>query len=808
MEPIENNPFRVLGLPITASIREIEKRATEMETYVSMGKTKTYDLDFRFKPVHRTLENITAARKKLQLDEEKFRHSLFWFWNKNSVDELALELLREGNVDKAIAIWEKAVFSNKEDVFIQVPVIEDLIQASSDWPELDDDNHRLEIEGDTFVIERKSEGTTVATTSASFEESRRWLIACDVEWMAGDDNSAFGIVLGRGKNSFFSLEISANGYFRFGRTIEWEFEEIIQWTKYDDETITGYDLNNIQVERENENLILWINGFVVGTVQHEPFFGNRFGFKVSGEQTVHFTKLKLSRFKLDDRYARGIQITGKNVSCTKNLALLHLYRSAPDNILRANWEPAISLFERFASSDCFAEYVKASAGDRFILNWNETIDQYNRLLVDTLKPSLGIAEGVTTRELIEAFSVFPDKNFQAVKNLFVAGSIQKIKSSVEICEERRKADAKAGVDSGQALIASIEKEISRLSKNLGNHSIEYQLASDKVVDELVQCSIDHSHEAFDPVLELPLLRYAASIAVTPRAVDRVEKNLRTCEVLIAEKGVIDLLEKTRSQISSDPRNPISLGERFIADSKPHLLALRNVAGADSVEYERAVDAVSGSVIQCAIVSFNLTKNDEPGLPLYKHAVSIAASAQAKKYADENLSSCKEWIKNKAYLLCHFCGKDQPEKETSISKTMYVETSRDRVFNSTSVGYSYGDVLIPRCMNCKSLHGALTQYYTRFIFVILGGMATGSIGAILIYPHFKNALWRSGWALPLSGWTFVFSTAILIGLICGSLAYLLLSRVDSDGIRKENDIEGFPEVTKRRSQGWTFSKPSA
>ena len=164
MEPIENNPFRVLGLPITASVREIEKRATELETYVSMGKTKTYDLDFRFKPVHRTLENITAARKKLQLDEEKFRHSLFWFWNKNSVDELALELLREGNVDKAIAIWEKAVFSNKEDVFIQVPVIEDLIQASSDWPELDDDNHRLEIEGDTFVIERKSEGTTGATT--------------------------------------------------------------------------------------------------------------------------------------------------------------------------------------------------------------------------------------------------------------------------------------------------------------------------------------------------------------------------------------------------------------------------------------------------------------------------------------------------------------------------------------------------------------------------------------------------------------------------------------------------------------------
>lgn len=806
MEIIESNPFRVLGLPITASVREIEKRATELETYASMGKTKTYDTDFSFKPVVRTLESITEARKKLQLDEEKFRNSLFWFWNHNSVDELALELLRDGYVDKAIAIWEKAVFSNKKDVFILAPVIEDLISTSSDWPKLDNDDHRLEVDRDRYVIERKTAKTTAATVLADFDDSERWLIECEAEWMAGDDNCAFGLVFGRGNNSFFSFDISANGYYRFGRTIDWNFENIIEWTN-GDEIIAGYDLNHIQVEREVNNVILRINGFVVGTIPHEPFFGQRFGFKVYGEQTVHFTKLKLSRFELDGRYASGVEITNKNFSCAKNLALLHLYRSAPHNILKSHlWEPAISLFEKFVSSDYFDQYVKAVAGERFVPNWDETIDYYNRFLVDTLKQSLDKTYGITTSEFIDSFSVFPDKNFRAVKNLFVAGSIQKINKSVEISEEQRKADASKAVASGKALIASIESEISRLLRTLGTSSIEYQLASDKVVDELVQCSIDHSHEAFDPELELPLLKYAASIAITPRSLDRANKNLRTCEVSIPEKHIIDLLEKTGSNIASVPRNAISVGERFIADSKAHLLALRNVAGSDSVEYKRAADGVSGMIIQCAIAYFNSTKNDESGLPLYQYAVSLAVSSEAKKYANENLASCKEWIKNKAYLLCHFCGKNEPKMAVSITTTMYLETSRS-YFPTRSVAFSYGDVSIPRCEECESIHTAVSTYHMKTAFTIIAAAAVGGvIGAVLssnLMPSSLSAADREQKSLVIGA-----VCALILGILGWGVTHKFFTKVDAGDIRKASDIGSYPPIQKRLSEGWSFSKPSA
>jgi len=97
MKEIENNPFRILGLPITAGAREFEKQINTLETYAEMGKAISLETDFSFLPsVERSPEVIADAKKKIQIDEQKFLHSLFWFWRNNSVDELALDLLRYG----------------------------------------------------------------------------------------------------------------------------------------------------------------------------------------------------------------------------------------------------------------------------------------------------------------------------------------------------------------------------------------------------------------------------------------------------------------------------------------------------------------------------------------------------------------------------------------------------------------------------------------------------------------------------------------------------------------------------------------
>jgi hypothetical protein len=108
LDLILNNPFRVLGLPATASSRDIAKRISDLETYAELGKTKTYPSDFlSLGPLIRTSDAIKEAAQKIEQAEGKLFHSFFWFRSSDSVDELAMESLSAGNAEEALSIWEK-----------------------------------------------------------------------------------------------------------------------------------------------------------------------------------------------------------------------------------------------------------------------------------------------------------------------------------------------------------------------------------------------------------------------------------------------------------------------------------------------------------------------------------------------------------------------------------------------------------------------------------------------------------------------------------------------------------------------------
>jgi hypothetical protein len=108
VELVLNNPFRVLGLPATASNRDITKRISDLETFAELGKSKAYPHDFpALGELDRSLEAIKDAARKIEQAEGRLFHSFFWFRAGDSVDELALESLAAGNVDEATELWDK-----------------------------------------------------------------------------------------------------------------------------------------------------------------------------------------------------------------------------------------------------------------------------------------------------------------------------------------------------------------------------------------------------------------------------------------------------------------------------------------------------------------------------------------------------------------------------------------------------------------------------------------------------------------------------------------------------------------------------
>lgn len=108
MELVLNNPFRVLGLPATASPRDIAKRISDLETFAELGKPKVYPNDFsELGTLDRSLEAIKDAARKIEQPEGRFFYSFFWFRAGDSVDELAFESLAAGNPVEAADLWDK-----------------------------------------------------------------------------------------------------------------------------------------------------------------------------------------------------------------------------------------------------------------------------------------------------------------------------------------------------------------------------------------------------------------------------------------------------------------------------------------------------------------------------------------------------------------------------------------------------------------------------------------------------------------------------------------------------------------------------
>jgi len=114
MKSILDNPYRILGLLAGASTREINKQVNRLQRIISAEQNPPTD-DYSFPTLGkltRTINSITEAYSKLNLDNDKMHTALFWFYKGNDItDEPAFEALKEGDIDTAYNIWDRLISS-------------------------------------------------------------------------------------------------------------------------------------------------------------------------------------------------------------------------------------------------------------------------------------------------------------------------------------------------------------------------------------------------------------------------------------------------------------------------------------------------------------------------------------------------------------------------------------------------------------------------------------------------------------------------------------------------------------------------
>lgn len=133
----QSNAFRITGLNVDSSLRDISREAEKLEMMIKLGTVRASE---GILPLSGQLSipAVTSALQTLKEPEQRLLHEFFWFWPcaGASKDDPAMQTLRERKYQAAVDLWTNTkgqgsgVAIHNLAVFYHVGALDGVIQAS------------------------------------------------------------------------------------------------------------------------------------------------------------------------------------------------------------------------------------------------------------------------------------------------------------------------------------------------------------------------------------------------------------------------------------------------------------------------------------------------------------------------------------------------------------------------------------------------------------------------------------------------------------------------------------------------------
>lgn len=197
-----------------------------------------------------------------------------------------------------------------------------------------------------------------------------------------------------------------------------------------------------------------------------------------------------------------------------------------------------------------------------------------------------------------------------------------------------------------------------------------------------------------------------------------------------------LINDANDLLNDNHSNGIEIGKGLIKNSVSDLKLLKDILGKNDIKYQSISDKLANQILQCGILCFNKTANDQDYMSSYKYAKSISHKDSTIERANTTIKHCEDELKAK---ICGFCNSNEVMKGSS----MRVKMHKMNWDNSYSY-FKNGGLEVPCCKSCSSSNSnkSLKAFFVGFLIwaVVSAGTVGWFLGIDFFFARFSMSKW--------------------------------------------------------------------
>ena len=165
--------------------------------------------------------------------------------------------------------------------------------VDSIWETGKDENSIFKFEHGKYVIKGLTDSLTYhATVKFDLDIQKNFSISASATQWGNEPDEAYGINFcgNTDIDAYYVYYITASGYYAIGSITNGDWQPIINWT-HTNNIRSGNEMNTLSIEKKNNSIFFYINDKVENVLPFTGGYGNCFGLRVDGAQTVAFDQL-------------------------------------------------------------------------------------------------------------------------------------------------------------------------------------------------------------------------------------------------------------------------------------------------------------------------------------------------------------------------------------------------------------------------------------------------------------------------------------------------------------------------------------